>query len=65
MFDKVHVILESKRVQTSMQLIPIFSVVHLAGDTGGVSYCSLPICRKQSGSWGGSYSLVYQKVPIG
>lgn len=63
--DKVHVILESRRVQTLLKLIPIFAVVYLAGDVGGVSYCSLPICRKQSGSWGGSYSWVYQKVPVG
>ena len=28
-FDKVHVILESKRVQTSLKLIPIFAVVYL------------------------------------
>lgn len=64
LLGKVHIILESKRA-VSLKLAPIFAAVYLSGDIGHVSYCSLPICRKQSGSWGGFYSWVYQKVPIG
>lgn len=52
MFDKVHVTLEGKRAQTLLKLIHILAVMYLAGDTGSVSYCSLPICGKQNGSLG-------------
>lgn len=49
-FGKDQVILEAKRMQTSLTLIPIFAVLYLAGDRGGISYCPLPVSRKQSQS---------------
>lgn len=63
-FDTAWVILESKKSikspqdKTSLKLSPIFAVVFSAGDRDGISYCPLPVCRKQSGSWGSSWSRV-------
>lgn len=63
-FDTAWVILESKKSikspqdKTSLKLSPIFAVVYSAGDRDGISYCPLPVCRKQSGSWGSSWSRV-------